>query len=104
MDLNFVNRIAGTILLVGSLGCAIPAQNGVSHSNSLTTAPTAIFVSYNSKTKRPPTKSATIYIEGEKIPITVKLYNKFIDILPALKGRRFWSQTAIAGWRQSNIT
>ncbi|MFK0733574.1 MAG: hypothetical protein ACFKPT_07800 [Gloeotrichia echinulata GP01] len=80
MDLNFVNRIAGTILLLGSLGCAIPAQNGVSHSNSLTTAPTGIFVSYNSKTKRPPTKSATIYVEGEKIPITVKLYNKFSNL------------------------
>lgn len=80
MHLNFSRLIAVTTLLVASLACAVPPQNPASVSNSMTTAPSVIVASYNSKTNRPPTKTATISVEGEKIPITLKLYNEFSNL------------------------
>ncbi len=75
-----MNLMAGTILLVTTLGCTIPAQNQLSSGNSVTPAPTAIQTSYNSKANKPATKTATISIEGEKTPITLKLYNQYSDL------------------------
>ncbi|BAZ30073.1 hypothetical protein NIES4074_25290 [Cylindrospermum sp. NIES-4074] len=67
MAVKLINFIAGTILLGGSLSGAIPLENQVAHGNT-------IFASYQSKIKRSPTKTATITVEGEKIPVTLKLY------------------------------
>lgn len=80
MTLKLVNLMTGAILLVTTLGCATSAQNQLSSENSVTPAPTAIQLSYNSKANRPATKTATISIEGEKSPITLRLYNQYSDL------------------------
>ncbi len=80
MTFKLVNLMTGAILLLTTLGCATPAQNQLSSGNSITPAPTATQTSYNSKTNRPATKTATISIEGEKTPITLRLYNQYSDL------------------------
>lgn len=70
----------GRFLLSGSLGGAIPRQNQVSSANSVIAKPMALEVSYSAKINRPPTKTATITVEGEKIPVTLRLYDQFSDL------------------------
>ncbi|AFZ22594.1 hypothetical protein Cylst_0219 [Cylindrospermum stagnale PCC 7417] len=80
MALNFVNSITETILLATSLLAVIPPQNQVPDSNGVIVAHTKILASYQSKTPRPSTKKATISVEGEKIPIALRLY-QYSDLL-----------------------
>jgi ASC-1-like (ASCH) protein len=70
--------MAGTVILGASLGCAIPGQNQVF--SSIIAKPRAIEVSYRAKTNRSPTKTATITVEGEKIPVSLRLYDQFSDL------------------------
>jgi hypothetical protein len=72
--------MTGAILLVTSLGCATPIQNQLSPDNNITATPTGIQTSYNSTTNRPATKTATISVEGEKVPITLRLYDQYRNL------------------------
>ncbi|WP_256973050.1 hypothetical protein [Nostoc sp. T09] len=72
--------MTGAILLATSLGCAAPLPNQLSSGNGLTATPTPIQASYNSKTNRPTTKTATISVEGEKTPITLRLYDQYSNL------------------------
>ncbi|BAY13612.1 hypothetical protein [Calothrix sp. NIES-2098] len=80
MHLHPVNVMSGAILLLASLGCAAPFQTQLSPGNSFTATPTAIQTSYNSKSNQPTTKTDTITVEGEKIPITLKLYDQYSNL------------------------
>ncbi|MDZ7959472.1 MAG: hypothetical protein RMY34_16575 [Aulosira sp. DedQUE10] len=72
--------MTGAILLVTTLGCATPVHNQFESGNSVIPAPTTIQTSYNSKTNRPATKTATISVEGEKTPITLRLYDQYSNL------------------------
>jgi hypothetical protein len=67
--------ITGTLLLSASFGCTMPNQ--ISLPDKITATPNTVDVSYNSKISRLPTKTATIFLEGEKIPITLRLYDQY---------------------------
>ncbi|MDZ8053043.1 MAG: hypothetical protein RMX68_003155 [Aulosira sp. ZfuVER01] len=72
--------MTGAILLTTSLGCAPAVHSQLSQSNSATATPTAIQTSYNSTTNRPATKTATISVEGEKVPVTLRLYDQYSNL------------------------
>ncbi|MBW4559607.1 MAG: hypothetical protein KME32_00365 [Mojavia pulchra JT2-VF2] len=80
MHLHLVKLLAGTILLATSLGCAKPPQNQSSSGNTVTATPTAIETISQSTTTKPATKTAFISIEGEKTPVTLRLYDQSRDL------------------------
>ncbi|MBD2197073.1 MULTISPECIES: hypothetical protein [Calothrix] len=80
MHLYSKNILIGAILLTSSLGCAAPINNQPSSDASVSPTPTGIQTSYNSTSNRPATKTATIGVEGEKVPVTLKLYDQYSDL------------------------
>ncbi|MBW4574963.1 MAG: hypothetical protein KME08_06715 [Aphanothece sp. CMT-3BRIN-NPC111] len=66
---KLIYLLAGVLVL----GASIPS-NAQPQNNSLVAKPTASAVSNQTKTQRPPTKTATISVEGEKTEVTLKLY------------------------------
>ncbi|MBE9049052.1 hypothetical protein IQ243_01235 [Nostocales cyanobacterium LEGE 11386] len=71
--------VAGIILLGVSYGCTMPQPNQVTQSNSVTTTPTSIQTN-NSQSNKPDTKTATISIEGEDTPITLRFYKQYSSV------------------------
>lgn len=86
-DMHYVYLLAGSVLLGTLFGCTMPQQDQVVQSDGVTVTSNAPQTSYNSKSPRPATKTATITIEGEKTPITLKLYEEqnelFITYFPS---------------------
>ena len=80
MHLYSLNLLTGAIMLTTLLGCANPLPNQLSPGNSVTGTPTGFETSYNSTSNRPATKTATISVEGEKVPITLKLYDQYSNL------------------------
>lgn len=80
MHLYAKNMLIGAILLTSSLGCAAPINSQPSSDVSATPTATGVPTSYNSTNNRPATKTATISVEGEKVPVTLKLYDQYSDL------------------------
>jgi hypothetical protein len=80
MSIRLIHIIAGSILLITSWSCTIQQSNQASPDNSTETKPTPIESSYNSKSNRPETITATISIEGEETPINLRLYQEDSDL------------------------
>lgn len=80
MHLYSKNILIGAILLTSSLGCAAPINNQPSSDASATPTATGVPTSYNSTNNRPATKTGTITVEGEKVPVTLKLYEQYSDL------------------------
>lgn len=76
MKQNLIRLTAGIMLLGVSVACAMPQQ----HENTLTTTQTALLTRDNSQADKPPTKTATITVEGEKVPVQLRLY-KYSNLL-----------------------
>lgn len=72
--------ITGTVVLTASFGCAIRPQNEVLTSTAVSDRPDAILASFPTKANRPPTKSVTIAVEGEKTPVTLRLYDQYSNL------------------------
>ncbi|WP_242037985.1 hypothetical protein [Tolypothrix sp. FACHB-123] len=66
--------------MTSSLGCTAPINNQLSSDASVSPTPTGLQTSYNSTSNRPATKTATITVEGEKVPVTLKLYDQYSDL------------------------
>lgn len=80
MSIRFIHIIACTVLLVTSWGCTVPQSNQATSGNSTDSTATPIDSSYNSKSNRPETITATISIEGEETPINLRLYQEYSDL------------------------
>jgi hypothetical protein len=84
MRLYPLNFLTGAILLTISLGCGAPPLHTQlspdTPDNSVTDTPTGIQASYNSTSNRPATKTTTISVEGEKVPVTLKLYDQYSNL------------------------
>jgi hypothetical protein len=76
MNIRFGYFFTGSIILGTFFGCAISPQEQVLQNQSVTSTPDAPQIT-NSSSQQPATKTATIYIEGEKTPITLKLYEDY---------------------------
>jgi hypothetical protein len=75
---QLIYLMTGTLLLSTFLGCTMPNQ--LSTTDNITATPNTVDASYNSKINRLPIKTATISVEGEKIPITLRLYDQYSDL------------------------
>lgn len=73
---KLVYLLAGILVLSTSVGCTNRPANPIEDGNSLAGTPTPLKVINKANTKRPPTKTATISVEGEKTQINLKLYNQ----------------------------
>lgn len=80
MHLQLMNFMTGAILLATSFGCTTTFHNQSSSGNSVTATPTAIQTSYNSTANRPATKTDSITVEGEKVPVTLRLYDQYSNL------------------------
>jgi hypothetical protein len=80
MHLQLKKLMIGAILLAISFGCTTTFQNQVSPGNSVETTPPTTQTSYNSTTNRPATKTDTITVEGEKVPVTLRLYDQYSNL------------------------
>jgi hypothetical protein len=81
MRLPLDKFMTGAILLAISFGCTTTFPNQSSSANvTATPTPTATQTSYNSTTNRPATKTDTISIEGEKVPVTLRLYDQYSNL------------------------
>ncbi len=76
MNIQSAYFLIGSIILGTFFGCAVPRQEQVVQNPVVTPKPDAPEISYN-PSGQPATKTATIYIEGEKTPITLKLYEDY---------------------------
>ncbi|WP_414566451.1 MULTISPECIES: hypothetical protein [unclassified Anabaena] len=80
MSIRLVHIAPATILLLTFWGCTVTQSNQTSPGNSTGATPTPIQSSYNSKSDRPETKTATISIEGEETPINLRLYQEYSQL------------------------
>ncbi|TAF04407.1 MAG: hypothetical protein EAZ77_15715, partial [Nostocales cyanobacterium] len=74
MSLNFIKVVITTILLSVTTACTTAPQNQASLEKNLITDQKIPTANNQSATNRPPKKTATISVEGEKTTVDLKLY------------------------------
>jgi len=79
MFVQTIYRIASVIVLGSVFGYVFSPRQQVIASSSVT-APKTMEISYSPKSRKPTTKTAVIYIEGEKTAIALRLYDEYKNL------------------------
>jgi hypothetical protein len=95
--------VVGTFILSTSFGCAIQTQNQVMDGHNLIITSTTNLISYQSKTNRPTTKTATITIEGEQNSITLKLYDQYSNLFTTYYPKKDFLPEAVSSGEGTGV-